>query len=1302
MDIVRDRRISRNRFDDFPLYRRSPRIIYKINEHKIDIKNPPAIKNISRESIIQTILPALCTMAFTVVIGFVLKRGAFIYMSMGMTLITTVFSAKKLVTQKKENTEYNSRREVKYEQYIIEQGKNIGTMRRHEMEAYDYMSPNNQEIEALISEYSSRLYERGVYDSDFLDVTLGYQIKPTSVKVDSAINELEMSDDSMLMLAGDLKKRGNLPIEVPLSVNIKRSHLGLVGNREYLIETLKSIVYRITFFHSYHDVEIILLCNKSDEPEYRYMRWYPHLKLQSLNLTALISDEQIAEQVIGSIHQILRDRANKLEESNNDNMFIPHLIFIIDSPYMIVNHPIMEFLQGKGEQLGFSIIYTADAQENLPGNIGTVCILDSREYGTLMLEEGERLNRRIRLLNTENLNLEYDARRLASVIHEQGVSSKIPEQISFFGMYGVMKPDELNILSRWKQNQAYKSLAVPLGLRTKDDIVSLNLHEKAHGPHGLVAGTTGSGKSEMVQSYILSLAVNFHPDEVGFLLIDYKGGGMANLFEKLPHLLGTITNLDKTESMRALVSIKSELSRRQRIFGENDVNHINGYNRLYREGKVNEPLPHLFIISDEFAELKKEQPEFMSELVSAARIGRSLGVHLILATQKPSGVVDDQIWTNSRFKLCLKVQNTSDSNEMLHTPDAASIVQPGRAYLQVGNNEIYELFQSAWSGEIYTEESDGEEREDDRVYVINKLGQGELINQDLSGGNTASFGTQTELDATVEYIKSIYDEEVKSGRSACIRKPWLPSLAGMLINPYMKEEIYTDKEFAVNIGLVDIPEEQIQSNYSFDMLREGNLLYIASGGYGKSVFLTNYALELAYKNIVEDLNMYILDFGSNALMPLSELPHVSAYITPDESEKFEKFCTIIEKEIRRRKKLLAAAMAQNYEMYIHTHKDSLPAIVILIDNYNAIKDMDYDTEEFFARVSRDGMALGIYTVATATRLNAIRTAALNNYKIKIAGVNYDEDEIRAIVGRSKYTLSDIKGRAMIKLGDNICLMQLYVPADVADGINYTNKIKEMVLDIRAKSGGKEAEHIPILPDEVTYTAMYAYPAKSEKEIYLGLDADSVLKTGIMLANSPFVILGESLSGKTNALRLILEQVRGYDVTVIDSRSRNLENYSSSCRYVCNNADLEKYSDELADIITSREEELAKAVSAGQSYSEAQRNLVKNVIVIDDLTNMISMAGLGMNTLMSNIVKSVQLGYALFVTENTANFKGVDELSRLLKTCKDGLLLSDQGYITMFPTKASDAPRKPDGVLMVNGMTSRLRIPVVNGQGGLLV
>ena len=218
-------------------------------------------------------------------------------------------------------------------------------------------------------------------------------------------------------------------------------------------------------------------------------------------------------------------------------------------------------------------------------------------------------------------------------------------------------------------------------------MVFLDLHEKFHGPHGLVAGTTGSGKSEILQSYILSMATLFHPYEVGFVIIDFKGGGMVNQFRRLPHLNGAITNIDGSEIERSLLSIRAELRKRQELFARYDVNHIDAYIRKYKNNETDIPLPHLILIVDEFAELKSDQPEFMKELISTARIGRSLGVHLILATQKPSGVVDNQIWSNSRFKLCLKVQNKEDSNEVLKSPLAAEIKEPGRAYLQVGTVE---------------------------------------------------------------------------------------------------------------------------------------------------------------------------------------------------------------------------------------------------------------------------------------------------------------------------------------------------------------------------------------------------------------------------------------------------------------------------------------------------------------------------------------------------------------------------------------------------------------------------------------
>lgn len=259
---------------------------------------------------------------------------------------------------------------------------------------------------------------------------------------------------------------------------------------------------------------------------------------------------------------------------------------------------------------------------------------------------------------------------------EVGISH-LPDAISFLEMEKVGKVEQLNILNRWNINDSTSSLKAEIGIDEQGDLMYLDLHEKAHGPHGLIAGTTGSGKSEFIITYILSMCINYSPDDISFILIDYKGGGLALAFENksagviLPHLAGTITNLDKAEMDRTLVSIDSEVKRRQKMFnearerlGESTID-IYKYQTFYHDGRLDEPIPHLFIICDEFAELKSQQPEFMDNLISVARIGRSLGVHLILATQKPSGVVNDQIWSNSRFKVCLKVQDENDSREML-------------------------------------------------------------------------------------------------------------------------------------------------------------------------------------------------------------------------------------------------------------------------------------------------------------------------------------------------------------------------------------------------------------------------------------------------------------------------------------------------------------------------------------------------------------------------------------------------------------------------------------------------------------
>jgi S-DNA-T family DNA segregation ATPase FtsK/SpoIIIE len=1170
-----------NYFPGFPHYARSPRVNYHLEEKKITIDAPPPKREMERGGLMQVIIPPVCMMAITIAMGVLMHRGPYVFMSAGMTLVTVIFSIQKFFSDRRERKEENEKREKIYGEYLLRVRKRIRAERAREREAYEYQQPSLTSIMNMIGQYSSRIYERTALDDDFLTVNLGYYEGKSKIDAAFGGKELELKEDELIDEAKGIEEEYRRVKGLPVVADLKRAHLGIVGSKANVHEQLKYLMAQITFFQSYHELQVIHIHGAEYKEEFDYMRWYPHLRLNAINVVGDITDEQARDQILGSVQQILKDRRLKLEEERQETVFLPHLLFIIDEPKLVMNHAVMEYLQDKRMNLGFSIIYTSERQASLPENIRTVCIIKDSDRGVLLLNEGRRVNREFEIQHTKGADLERSARDLSALIHEKGISSRIPESITFFEMYQIQHPEELNIGERWRKNQSHKSLAVPLGVRAQEDYVELNLHEKAHGPHGLVAGTTGSGKSEIVQSYILSLAVNFHPHEVGFLLIDYKGGGMANLFSDLPHLLGTITNLDKAESMRAMTSIKSEMSRRQRIFGECGVNHINGYNKLFKLGKVEEPLPHLFLISDEFAELKKEQPEFMAELVSAARIGRSLGIHLILATQKPSGVVDDQIWTNSKFKLCLKVQNEGDSKEMLRTPDAASITQAGRAYLQVGNNEIYEMFQSAWSGASYDREEKTEDKEDDRVYLINALGQGELINRDLSGSDESSQIKKTQLDVIVSHLKEVYTEE---GAKEVI-KPWLPPLGDMLVSPYTGEvrdsASFEEGDYTIGIGMIDIPEEQAQEEYVLDLIKNGHLLYMASSGYGKSVLLTNIVLGLAMKNSVRNLNFYIWDLGNSALITLSKLPHVADYMGLDDTEKIGKFQKLILEEIADRKRRFARAAAPNMHVYNQTQKEKLKAVVLVIDNYDAVRELGDSIEGFIQKVARDGAGLGIYLLVTMTRMNAMRGSVMNNFKEKICGFNFEPGENRTFVGRSDYTLSeDKKGRSLIKK-ENVNMMQLYLPVPCETELDYSRSLKSLIESVKEKSTETPAQGIPVLPEELFCQMLSEYPQyeESRTKLPVGIEMEDLAVQYLDISRGTGLIIGGAGSGRTNMLHGILEHINGSRVWLIDNENRTSVGFMER-ENISYGADYGEISAMLRDI--ARETETRK-----EDYEEAK-------------------------------------------------------------------------------------------------------------------
>ena len=887
---------------------------------------------------------------------------------------------------------------------------------------------------------------------------------------------------------------------------------------------------------------------------------------------------------------------------------------------------------------------------SLSENIKTVVNIKDRNTGQLVMEEGILREIDFRLDHfPEGYDKEQIARTLAPLNHLQNLKSSIPDTVTFMEMYGAETFSDLQVLQKWQQNAPYKSLAVPIGLRGKEDLVYLNLHEKAHGPHGLIAGTTGSGKSETIQSYILSLAVNFHPHDVAFLLIDYKGGGMANLFKNLPHLLGTITNLDGAQSMRALASINAEIHRRERLFREFEVNHINQYQKKFKNGEATEPLPHLFLISDEFAELKVNQPDFIKELVSIARVGRSLGVHLILATQKPSGVVDDQIWSNSRFKLALKVADRTDSMEMLKTPDAAEITQTGRAYLQVGNNEVYELFQSAWSGADYQPDKDEMGIEDHTIYLINDLGQYEVLNQDLSGLDLAEDIKEvpTELEAIVSQIQVL----TESQQIPPVPQPWLPPLKERMtlqeLEPIQPQEAWEQKKpVSVLLGMADIPQAQKQEPVSVNLSKDGHILLYGSPGTGKTTFLQSAAMDLARKFSPKDVTLYLMDFGTNGLAPLGQLPQVADTLLLDQTEKIAKFVRIMERELNRRKKLLSDYGVGTLELYRQASGQEEPAIVILLDSYESMKEEVYEAELFklLVRISREGLSIGVHLLVTAGRQSNLRAQFYANFKHQLSLPQNDVGEVRSIVGSTPLakTMEDIKGRALMKR-DEVDVIQLALPVAGANDAQVLNNLRQEVASLQEAWTGQRPSAIPMVPEELTEADFYSrasvQAAYEQGLVPLGLDMETVEPITWNLSKGNLLYLTD----KEEQMSALTEQIaRGKQkVIVLAPKYHNLSD--SDNLFVFSSA--EEVLESLEDMNKRINERLEQHI-----VSHDATIIIYNMV---DLLQELSQDGIDQLTYL--LEKGLKVGYGIVVMASPAVSRNIDMASKQVKSYKQAIL-----------------------------------------------
>ena len=721
--------------DSTTLFSPAPRVITETPMEELEVEGPPAPASQHKQSLINTIGPS-----FTLVIPMLLGSyitgtnfGVGLFIMIGSALGMAFWAAKAFFDQKKNLKKEEANRVKRYTEYIAKREEMI----KEEYELQQRLLNERYPSSMVCLGYdrnSMFLWSYNPTQSDYLFVRLGNGKRPFEKRIKIPQDKFVLFDDELRdepkKIADEFAYLEHVPVGIDLSLF---SLFGIVGgsDKSGCYSVLRVLITQLAANYNYTQMKLVLLCdeeNSNDRNLIEATKWLPHMWSDDMTIRYAGEDEESRKETINAVASEIKDRFGLAGKSNVE--FAQQFVIIATSPKFIANTVFEDIVYNPYIQLGVNCFLCASEYTELPNPCQYFIENTSKFTGSYCASDTVTAHQSIHFDNVSWAELNRFSHSLSSIhIQTKQKQADIPTMLTFLDMYGVGTTEELGIYERWTHNNSASSLQAPIGMGSGDQLCYLDLNEKAHGPHGLVAGTTGSGKSETLMSVILSLAVNFSPEDVSFLLVDFKGGGLANQFDnpnnRLPHLAGTITNLGGNQINRALISINSENIRRQRILAEAGVNDIYAYTKLYKNHEVTMPLPHLIIVVDEFAELKKQFPDFMSELISVAAIGRSLGVHLILATQKPAGVVDDKIESNSRFRICLKVQTEQDSKDMLKRPDAAYITQQGRGYLRVGADELLDLFQSAWTGATY---SAGEAVAVDNIaYLYTITGKTELV-----------------------------------------------------------------------------------------------------------------------------------------------------------------------------------------------------------------------------------------------------------------------------------------------------------------------------------------------------------------------------------------------------------------------------------------------------------------------------------------------------------------------------------------------------------------------------------------------
>jgi len=821
-------------------------------------------------------------------------------------------------------------------------------------------APDLAELLVTVTGPRSRLWERRRTDADFLELRIGTADLPAHVRVTCPAHNTDVGEPPVI---------DRVPVTLALGT---LGVVGLAGPRAPLEALARSLVGQLAGWHSPHDLDLAVLCAEPDW-DWQWASWLPHTGMDGprgrsvphATHPALVTADP--SQVQARATQLVAMLDARAAERRGDQLRWTgrRTVIVLDGGCALRTVPGIARLLEEGPGLGIHTVCLDRDAVSLPGECGATVELSADVGGRarVTVRDAAALSSVVPDLPTTAW-----ANRLARALaplrdatpsaHGDG----LPEHARFLDILPVDATDPATIASGWRRSP--RSTRALVGVLPDGSAMAVDLARD--GPHALVAGTTGAGKSELLQTLIVSLALANRPDEMAFVLVDYKGGSAFRDCARLPHTVGMVTDLDAHLTERALASLGAELRRRKTVLAAAGCKDVEDYLRQGHHDSA--PLPRLVLVIDEFASLVEELPAFVGGLVSIAQLGRSLGVHLVLATQRPAGVVSADIKANTNLRIALRVTDPAESTNVIDAKDAAFIgpATPGRAVARIGSGSVT-TFQSARVGG----HPRAEVTDETRVHVL--TGRGHWEPPAASPAWSTGPNVPTDLARIVDACIAAASIAAPHGLSVPpVPSPWLPPLGERVI----VDDLPPAPVGVVPLGLCDLPAQQSRAPWGLDLERGGHLLVVGGPRSGRTTLLRTLAGSVAIRFGVGDVHLFGIDGASGGLLTLAGLPQVGAVIAREDLTRADRLLGRLLGEVTHRQDLFrrwgVASIAEQHALAGSGSGPPLPYLVLLLDSWEglvqAFEAIDHGRPlETILRLVREGSSVGLRVVITGDR-----------------------------------------------------------------------------------------------------------------------------------------------------------------------------------------------------------------------------------------------------------------------------------------------------------------------------------------------